>query len=207
MTGADHRALAHLIVGGVETGTWPQGRIPATDARRILDIPVPVRPADAGTEVPSVGTVRRLRALVALGHTPKSLGANLSMALGVVRELLEDSHASIDTDTARRVTALFDELHMQPGPSQACRDRAAERGWPPPLAWDEHSIDNPAAEAQFGAKSRPLFDELYLELRGMGLGNHQIAARLGITMDSLYRQLLRYGMSDRFHTSDVGELS
>lgn len=207
VTGADHRSLAQLIVGGTETGTWPQGRIPATDARRILDIPVPVRPADAATEVPSVGTVRRLRALVALGHSPKSLGAKLSMASGVVRELLDDSNAGIDTDTARRVAAIFDELQMQPGPCQASRAKAAESGWAAPLAWDEHSIDNPAAVPQRGPKRTLLFDEIYLELRGMGLRNHQIANRLGINMDSLYRQLLRYGMSDRYGMSEREDLS
>lgn len=207
VTGADHRALAYLIVGGIETGTWPQGRIPAADARRILDIPVPVPPADAATEVPAVGAGRRLRALVALGHSPKSLGARLSMPAGVVRELLCDTPAAVHTDTARRVTALFDELQMQPGSCEASRRQAADRGWAAPLAWDEHSIDNPAAEPQRGPARRPLFDEIYLELRGMGLRNEQIAGRLGITMDSLYRQLLRYGMSDRYGMAEREGLS
>ena len=40
----------------------------------------------------------------------------------------------------------------------------------------------------------------------MGLRNQQIATRLGITMDSLYRQLLRYGMSERYGLSDREDL-
>ena len=207
VTGADHRALAHLIVGGPATGTWPQGCIPITDARRILEIPVPARPADPATDVPAVGTVRRLRALVALGYSPNALGKKLTMAVGGVRELLEAGHAAVDVAAARRITALFDELQMQPGPSAAAREHATERGWAAPLAWDEHSIDNPTAEPQRGPKRKLLFDEIYLELRGMGLRNHQIADRFGITMDSLYRQLLRYGMTERYGMSEREDLS
>ncbi len=207
VTGADHRALAHLIIGGPATGTWPQGRIPVADAQRILDIPVPVRPADPTSDVPSVGTVRRLRALSALGYSPTALGKRLAMAVGVVRELLEGGHTAVDVRTARRVAALFEELQMQPGPSAAARQSAAERGWAPPLAWDEHSIDNPAAEPSCGPKRKLLFDEIYLELRDMGLRNHQIANRLGITMDSLYRQLLRYGMAERYSMSERTDLA
>ena len=130
VTGADHRAPPTWIVGGVETGTWPQGH--SIRHRRPSDPrhPVPVRPPMRALRCPpwvqSVGCAP----WSPWGHTPKSLGANLSMALGVVRELLEDSHASIDTDTARRVTALFDELHMQPVaqpglPRPGCRARLA----------------------------------------------------------------------------------
>jgi hypothetical protein len=54
--------------------------------------------------------------------------------------------------TARAVCALYDELWDQPPPEGTHRDkiaasrarnRAAAHGWPPPLAWDDDTIDDP----------------------------------------------------------------
>ena len=45
----------------------------------------------------------------------------------------------------RRTRDVYDRLSMTPGPSQVCRDRARARGYLPPLAWDDDSIDDPRA--------------------------------------------------------------
>jgi hypothetical protein len=198
LSGVEHQALAHLIVGGPETGTWPQGRIPAGAARAIMEIPVPA-PVAVSTVVPATGTMRRLRALMALGHGPQDLAGQVGVTVMCLRGLLEGHCVVIHVDIARRAAAVFDTEQMTCGDNDAARREALDRGWDPPLAWDEHSIDNPAAEPDH---SRPLarFDQRYLEFHDMGLSNDQIAARMNITMDSLARQLLRYGMSERYGT-------
>ncbi len=193
VTGVDHRVLAHLVVGSPQTGTWPQGRIPAAEARHILELPTPAQ--TGATEVPAVGSIRRLRALFSLGHDADSLGQKLDLPAGDVWQIMTGDPTVIAVGLARRVAAVFDEWQMRPGQNRECRDAAATRGWAPPLAWDELSIDNPAAEPDRGRRRQVLFDEIYCELRAMGLHREAIAARLGISMDSLYRQLLRYGMS------------
>jgi len=48
--------------------------------------------------------------------------------------------------TAEKVRAIYDELSMIPGPSDYGRVRAVNRGWVPPLAWDDDTIDDPNAK-------------------------------------------------------------
>ncbi len=204
LSGVDHAALAHLIVGMPAAGTWPAGRIPAAASRRILEIPVPA-PAKSATVVPVTGTVRRMQALVAFGHAPETLAAQLGVTDRYLRALLDGQYPVVHVDTARRAAALFDELQMVPGGSEAARQEAAGRQWDPPLAWDEHTIDNPAAQPHRGRKA--LFDERYLELHAMGLSNEQIAGRMNITLESLGKQLQRYDMSERYSTKTRKQLS
>jgi hypothetical protein len=203
----DHQALAHLVVGMPETGTWPQGRIPAVAARRILEIAVPAPdPSAAAAEVPATGTVRRLQALVALGHAPESLAAQLNVTEQYVRLVLDATSPTVAADTARRVVAVFDELQMTLGDSQEARAEARKQNWDPPLAWDEHTIDNPAAQPEDSARFAR-FDERYLDLYSLQLSNEQIAAHMNITLQSLGRQLLRYKMSKRYGTLTRQRLS
>lgn len=197
VTGVDHRCLARLVVGSPETGTWPQGRIPAAAARRILEIPIPVATsAAAPAEVPAVGSIRRLRALVSIGYDAQELLQELGLGERAGWALLAGITRVVEAGTARRIAAAFEERQMRAGSCEVCRGEAARHGWAPPLAWDEHSIDNPAAEPDRGQRRQVFFDELYAELREMGLHQEAIAARMGITIDSLNRQLLRYGMSE-----------
>jgi len=208
VTSVDHRALAQLVIGAPVGGTWPQGRIPAADAQSILAIPVPRNAVTAGPEgeamsaleVPAIGTVRRLRALIAIGHDPADIGQQIDLTDVELAELLCGAPVMVDAAVARRAADLFAELQMTPGPCAVCRDEAVQHGWSAPLAWDEHSIDNPGAAPQ-RPRRQVLWDERYLELRAMGYDKTDIAERLGITMDSLYRQLQRYGMSGSELTS------
>jgi hypothetical protein len=198
LSAVEHAALAQLVVGMGETGTWPQGRVPAAAARAIMEIPVPA-PARSSSVVPATGVERRLRALMALGHAPESLALRVGVTLTCLRGLVDGHYPLVHVDIARRAAAVFDTQQVTRGDSEAARREASERGWDPPLAWDEHTIDNPAAEPD---RSRPVarFDQRYLEFHEMGLGNDQIAARMNITLESLGRQLLRYGMSERYGT-------
>lgn len=53
----------------------------------------------------------------------------------------------------REVCEVYDRLSMTPGPSAHTAGWAAKRGYAPPLAWDEDSIDDPAARP---ATDRPV---------------------------------------------------
>ena len=56
----------------------------------------------------------------------------------------------ITVKTARTVSAMYDRLSMQPAPESitAARTRlwASRKGFAPPLAWDDETIDDPMAE-------------------------------------------------------------
>lgn len=98
-----------------------------------------------------VGTVRRARALVAIGHPARDLAARLGLSPRRVGEVLHDRSAGLQTRTVAAFKALYDELSMTPGPSDRCRAYAARRGWLGPLWFDEDRIDDetydPLAEA------------------------------------------------------------
>lgn len=91
---------------------------------------------------------RRLRALVAIGypfnHVAAEVGmtpANLSTFIRDARPGREGTWRSVHADVWERCAAAYDRLYMTPGPSDRARDYARERGWPPPLAWND--VDDP----------------------------------------------------------------
>lgn len=98
--------------------------------------------------VPTIGTVRRVQALAALGWSV----AEVSRRAGYDRSHLGlmMRRGSIRKVTADRVAEIYDELSMSLPPEttraekiDASRSRriASSRGWLPPLAWQ--SIDDP----------------------------------------------------------------
>lgn len=98
----------------------------------------------------SVGTSRRLQALVAIGYTFGDLGTELGVCHDVPRTLATRQPGMIYTSTAVQVAKLFSRLAVTPPrpvtPLERRRvayaKRVAERhGWVTAMAWDD--IDNP----------------------------------------------------------------
>ena len=94
--------------------------------------------------VPAVGTVRRLRALVAGGYTWTMLGARLGVTVQRVRQLALSDAMSVHRDTARKVGDLYEALSAVPGGSGYALKVAARYRWVPPFAWDDDALDDPA---------------------------------------------------------------
>lgn len=92
--------------------------------------------------VDSTGTRRRMRALGRIGWSFTVQGERL----GTDRKGAYNFAASkrVSARIARKVRDLYDELWDQPGPSWRTQQRAAEKHWPGPLAWDDDTIDDPA---------------------------------------------------------------
>ena len=82
----------------------------------------------------------RIRALMAIGwkvsDMSERIGTNVSCLLLPHRKYV----TVINRD---KVAALYDELWDRPGPSPTTRRRAEARGWVPPLALDDSSLDDP----------------------------------------------------------------
>ena len=118
-------------------------------ADRVLAVPVPAphevwRYAAAGQPVHPAGTARRLQGLVALGWTNRELSNRLGVHEANFGNALYGTRQPT-AGFARKVAALFNELQLTPGPSVRARLRAQRNGWASPLAWDEDTIDDPAA--------------------------------------------------------------
>ena len=142
----------------------------------------------------SVGISRRLRALVAIGYSSAQLSDMVGIHPSYVSKLMNNTRPRVNADTANRVYSLYDRLCMTPGPSQAARDRAHRKGWMPPLAWDDETIDDPEARPNPGHQERIGFVERYREERDCGHTDLQICTRWGIQPGSLLRQLIRYDL-------------
>jgi hypothetical protein len=90
--------------------------------------------------IPAAGTVRRLQALAAIGHSFATIGKALGGITGQGVQQIGKT-GQVRRVTAARVAALYDQWSMTVGASSITRSRAEARGWAPPLAWD--NIDDP----------------------------------------------------------------
>lgn len=95
--------------------------------------------------VNGTGTVRRIRALWAIGwtsnHIAEACGWRTPQAVTEIAQPATERRGVYAT-TAETVAAAYERLCMTPGPSDMNRRRAARQGYAPPLAWND--IDNPA---------------------------------------------------------------
>jgi transcriptional regulator with XRE-family HTH domain len=196
LIGTSHTTIQIILTGRRDRQTGPSPTVLRRTAEKILAVPIPTTPhrlVAGGQRVASLGITRRLQALVALGYSRCYLCRQLGIAATNGHKLFGNC-VTVNASTARAVEALFERLQMRRGPSQRARAEAKRLGWAPPLAWDEDAIDDPAAVADICVHQRISFPDRYLELSALGLVNKQIAQRLGITVESLERQLYRHGL-------------
>jgi hypothetical protein len=199
--GVPRDTLVRLMYGHGDAP--PSRQVRPETARRILE----VRPSPdllaPGTRVDATGTHRRLRALVAKDHALAVLAGQLGVTPPNLGTLLRS--ARVTASTARAVKALYDEL-WDAAPDEStprgarmaasARRMAAARGWPPPMAWDDDTIDDPAASPAQGWRrglqgtSAGLAEDA-AELLARGLDRNQVAERLGRKRDAVDTALAR----------------
>lgn len=138
------------------------------------------------------GTRRRLQALAATGWSANAIATRTGLSARWLLELRRGKNTRVERRTDQRIRAVYDQLWDQPGPCPIARRLAARAGWPPPMAWDDHSIDDPAAAPDLGRRPRSRVDDADVtHLASYGLTRDQIADRLGVTPDSLRDILAR----------------
>jgi len=195
--GLNRKTIQWVASGRAEAGVPPGYRIGRAHAARILALPVPRNLHEGLADhepVPAVGTIRRLRALVAAGHPVTAIAHCLEHPLDTVEEILDGGRATVPAALARAAATLFSGLQMTPGACAQSRKYAQSRKWAPPLAWDEAQLDEKRARPDLGPSKRPGFAEAYHEFRMLGFTDLRIAERMGVQPASLLRQLLRYGL-------------
>ena len=151
-SGLSDTAVAHIIAGRHE-------HVQRQTATRIASLTLNDVYARASGNVPSVGAVRRVQALMALGWRKADLDAE-----GVPSgQLVTRSRDELNVEGWRQVRDVYDRLSMTPGPSQTARDRAAARGYSPPLAWDDETIDDPRATPERGEPGEAPLDSVAVD--------------------------------------------
>lgn len=98
----------------------------------------------------SLGTSRRIQALVALGYTFGQIGAAVGRSPDWAAKLAHRQESFVRTTTAQKVDALFRSWCMvRPAETSRterwqasyARSTARRNGWAPPLAWDDIDAD------------------------------------------------------------------
>jgi hypothetical protein len=162
LAGVEASSVANLISGRRRLGVRrPAVRISRAVAAAILAVLVPEVPAEVvagGASVDSIGTVRRVQALVAAGYTLTWVADAMGMGVGNLASLLRRTR--VTGRVARNVAEVYERHSHLPGPSSRSRVRARRHGWAPPLAWADN-IDDPGA-VPAGAVDVPVLDEILL---------------------------------------------
>lgn len=167
---------------------------------------LPVRPRRAARAaarrdhalIPALGTVRRLRALAAKGHPLYRVAERTGVAYSHARLLARGKQPLVTTPVARAIAKVYDELWNVDGHSARTRNRARAKGWVPPLAWDDDTIDNPQAEPlPYARRTRnrrgPGLAVDAAELARRGLTRAEIAERLGVSAYAITAAWHRHG--------------
>lgn len=165
---------------------------------KIAAIPIPAAPFDPvlapGTQISAVGSARRLRALTRIGWPAEILAARLGVNRHRVQRITSGGQPRITAAYAEAIAGLFASLHMTPGPSRKCARVAELKGWPFPLAWDEDTIDDPAAQPFVAARTgrpAPLHVQI-ADLQSIGVQERtRLAELLHTSVDHVDRTLAR----------------
>lgn len=149
-----------------------------TTACRILNVRL-AQVICPNRSVSALGSVRRLRALVAAGHQIQEISQACGIDQTTVSYLVNQHIETVRAATHQAIDAAFERLSMVPGTDARSIIRGRQNGWPPPLAWD--NPDDPDEQPTFGTvASRPeAIVEDVAELASQRLPREVIAARLG----------------------------
>lgn len=154
-------------------------------------VPAPAQYADA------TGTIRRVRALTAMGYPI----AHLSTAIGIwpanLGRIARGELTQVTVATAKATTAVYRELCRRPGPSQAARSRAEREGWHGPIAWGA-DIDDPAAEPEVESKEKVASGPIILQPCGTPAA-YRRHLRRGEPIDGACRAANSRAAADRKH--------
>jgi hypothetical protein len=151
LAGVSTGGVSKLLYGDRPRGLAPTKRVRPETALKLLAVEPTLANLGARTPIDATGTRRRLQALVAKGWTQSELARRLGMDRANFGRTIVSS--LVEAGTARAVLALYDELwRLDPTAegvpryrAEAARLIARNNRWAPIGAWDDESIDDPAA--------------------------------------------------------------
>lgn len=106
------------------------------------------------SRVPAVGTLRRLRALAAMGHGFVTIARELELSSETLRKILLGRTKTVTVRVESLVIDFYERFWDVDGEDHATnpfakrwartlKERAHAAGWPPPMWWDDDRIDDP----------------------------------------------------------------
>jgi len=182
--------LERLLYGRPSQGRAPSRRIRRPHARALLALRLDPAAPPSRIPVDATGSLRRLRALGAMGFPDAVLAREVDMHPANFDDLF--GQATVTVGVARRIAGLYDRawnaspLAFGATPQGMARTlrRAAAEGWASPLAWDDDSIDDPEAVPDLGARASrtaALVEDVSWLMETCGYTRQQAAERIGVT--------------------------
>ncbi|MEU4558588.1 helix-turn-helix domain-containing protein [Actinoplanes sp. NPDC023936] len=120
------------VVDRILTGKQPTLR--SATAKALLGVPLTPTPS---SRVSSLGTARRLQALMAAGWDAQPLADRLGVNVQQVRKWRYRYQERITYLRHQAIAALYRELECRTGPSEPARIQARTLGYAPPVCWDD----------------------------------------------------------------------
>jgi len=146
--------IGAMTVHGIANGR--RLKVQADVARRLLS----VTEDDVCSSHPSPnGSMWRLRALVAMGHSCTRMASATGIPPATLRRIVRAEALTITPELRQSVTALFDTWWDKAPPrrtrqeklaAHSARSRAAQNNWPCPAGLDEDELDQPGYRPRCG---------------------------------------------------------
>lgn len=148
-------SVSKLLYGDPPRGLAPSRRMRAKNALALLAVEPTLDNLGARTRIDGTGTRRRLQALVAAGWTQSELARRLDMEPANFAKTINSE--LVVAGTTRAARSLYDQLWrldptehgLPPHLVKQARRLAAAKQWAPVGAWDDDTIDDPAAFADW----------------------------------------------------------
>lgn len=147
--GVNTGTAGRILYGRHDRGTPPPATVRYDIAQKLLAVQLDLHP---NSPIEATGTVRRIQALVAIGHTLTAIANELGWTLQNLSKMVHAGStpyaARVEVRTAQAVAAVYDRWSMTVPTgwvAERARRHAANQGWPPPLAWDDDHVDDPMA--------------------------------------------------------------
>ena len=144
-------------------------------------------------------TVRKVRALQALGWTEVKLARRLGMSQQSLNNMLR--RGRIKVTSAQRIDALYARLSMVVPPddryARESRARAAANGWAPPLAWGDIEVGVLAEQGRDGvpySRDRLDLDEVELAISRRDFTSRRLSPR---ERSEIMRRWKSFGYSEK----------
>jgi transcriptional regulator with XRE-family HTH domain len=205
LAGVPYKVLSALI-WGVE-GMKPSKQLRPWTAEKLLALQPAQEERLPWSLMDPTGSQRRLQALQAVGWTQAELSERLGMVRCQVGRIITGRCEYVRAETAWAIRGLYDTLWDAAPPETTPVERrrasiarrvARDHGWVPPLAWDDETIDDPAAEPEGVGRDKPSrvrklppADDIHWLIQG-GDSVEVIAARYDAKPDAVRQSLHRY---------------
>ena len=134
--------VARSVIGDLLTGR-PEVR--SSTALAVLSIPIGPPPVLA-IGVNAAGSMRRIQALVFIGHNCQTIAAHATSSDDKIARIAAGQFTTVSADTAADIADAYRALIATPGTSTRARQHARNKKWHGPLAWDD--IDNPECKPE-----------------------------------------------------------